>query len=123
MTTTNKPRTSRISSAIYSYGAVAGLERHVIIDRGSQSVTVARGITGELIRRSIIDTPPGTYPNGHYFTTPSAAIEAYIARGEAALADKTRNLTRGHIFGWKRAIADARTRLAALKPTRKARKA
>lgn len=92
---------------LYSYYPSSGLELHAVTrDRKHGTATIPHGFTGELIRWSEVDGP-----GGRYFTTARAAIESFIAKAEAALADPTR-CSRNDRRGWLKVLTAARKRLA-----------
>ena len=90
---------------LYQYWASSGIETCRVERCTATSVTVPTEISGEVIRRTEIDVP-----GGRYFTTPTAAIEAFIAKAEAALAEPTRN-SRSDRSGWLKCLNAARDAL------------
>ena len=96
---------------VYTYSAVTGVEKRGVLRASADAVTVAVGISGEVVRRAELDAP-----SARYFTDPFAAIQAFIGKAEAALADAAR---RKHHKGWRAALADAQKRLEGLSVTDK----
>lgn len=90
---------------LYSYYASSGLEVHPVERCTTTSVVVPCGISGEVIRRTEIDVA-----GARYFTTPTAAIEAFIVKAETAIADPTR-CTRGDRSLWLKCLNAARVQL------------
>ena len=90
---------------VYAYSAVSGVEKRRVIHATGDTVTVAAGISGEVVRRADLDAP-----GARYFTTPRRAIESFARKAEAALADVSR---KKHHAGWRGALAEARARLEA----------
>ena len=84
---------------VYTYSAVSGVEKRGVLHASGDVVTVAVGCSGEVIRRAELDGPAA-----RYFTDPLLAIQAFMAKAKAALADASR---RQHHAGWKSALADA----------------
>ena len=84
---------------VYTYSAVSGVEKRRVERVTDDAVTVAVGCSGEIVRRAELDAPAA-----RYFTDPLLAIQAFVAKAKAALADASR---RQHHAGWKSALADA----------------
>jgi hypothetical protein len=95
-----------VTRHVYTYSAVTGVEKRGVVNASADAVTVAVGISGEVVRRSELDSP-----SARYFTDPFAAIQAFIVKAEAALADAAR---RKHHKDWRAALADAQKRLEGL---------
>ena len=91
---------------VYAYSAASGVEKRGVVRAGDDAITVATGISGEIIRRTDLDVPAA-----RYFTAPLLAIEAFIAKAKTTLADASR---RKHHVDWRGALADASKRLEAL---------
>ena len=93
---------------IYSYAPSSGVEHHTVIERRSDSIVM-------LSREDsffAMSFPKSELDAGlHYYTTRVRAIEAFIEKAKAALADATR--AAGH-DGWREALRDARKRLEAV---------
>jgi len=87
---------------LYSYYPGSGLERLHVESCTALSVTVPRGLSGEVIRRTEIDAP-----GARCFTTPTAAIDAFIVKAETALADPTR-CKKADRSGWLKCLAAAK---------------
>jgi len=85
---------------VYTYSAASGVEKRGVVRASDDAVTVAVGCSGEVVRRSELDGPAA-----RYFTDPLLAIQAFVAKAKAALADASR---RQHHAGWKAALSDAR---------------
>jgi hypothetical protein len=96
---------------LYTYSSLSGVEKRRVERVTNDAVTVATGISGEVVRRAELDAPAA-----RYFTDPLLAIEAFIAKAEVALADASR---RKHHAGWRCAMADAQKRLKGLSMTDK----
>lgn len=93
--------------AVYTYSACLGVEERPLIRATRDAVTVVvSGISGEVVRRRDLDAP-----GARYFTTPRAAVEAFVAKAEATLADASRT---EHHAGWREVLAEARARLEVL---------
>lgn len=93
-------------SRVYAYSACSGVEERDVLRETPYAVTIASGISGEVVRRRDLDAP-----GARYFTTPRAAVEAFVAKAEAALADASRA---EHHAGWREVLAEARARLEVL---------
>lgn len=91
---------------VYSYSAASGVEEHRVLRATRGAVTVASGISGQVVRRSELDAPGATY-----FTAARGAIESFVAKAEEAIADASRE---EHHAGWREVLADARARLEEL---------
>jgi hypothetical protein len=91
---------------IFSYNPVTGVEAYRVHDRDPRRDTIVRinGMFGELLQLSELDVA-----GARYFTTPLRAIEAFVDKAEAALADTSR---KAHHKDWRRALADARRDLS-----------
>lgn len=84
---------------VYSYSAATGVEPHAVASSRTETIVVQCGISGMVMRRSELDEP-----DGYYFTSPVLAVEAFVAKAKAALADSSR--AAGHA-GWRKALGDA----------------
>ena len=84
---------------VYTYSAASGVEKRGVLSASEDAVTVAVGCSGEVVRRTELDAPAA-----RYFTDPLLAIQAFVTKAKAALADASR---RQHHAGWKSALADA----------------
>lgn len=91
---------------VYAYSTATGVEKRPVIGATLDSVTIASGLSGHVVRRSALDTP-----DGWYFTTARKAIEAFVAKAHAALADASREQ---HHAGWRKMLSAARKQLEAL---------
>ena len=91
---------------VYTYSAATGVEKRGVLHASPETVTVAVGVSGEVVRRAELDAPCA-----RYFTDPFAAIKAFIAKAEGALVDAER---RKHHKDWRAALADAQKRLEGL---------
>ena len=96
---------------VYTYSAMSGVEKRRVLQVSPDAVTVAAGISAEVVRRVELNTPCA-----RYFTDPFAAIRGFISKAEAALADATR---RKHHADWRVALANACKRLEQLSMTDK----
>jgi hypothetical protein len=96
---------------VYTYSAATGVEKRGVLAASPDTVTVAVGISGEVVRRAELDVP-----TARYFTDPLVAIKAFIVKAETALADAAR---RKHHKDWQAALADAQKRLEGLSVTDK----
>ena len=88
---------------VYTYSAATGVEKRGVVRVSDDAVTVAVGCSGEVVRRADLD--------GHaarYFTDPLLAIQSFMTKAKAALADAS---CRQHHAGWEIALADACKRL------------
>ena len=106
LTTPRRSRRPASARAVYAYSPSCGVEERRLLRESGEAVTVATGISGEVVRRSDLDAP-----GARYFTTPRAAVEAFVAKAEAALADASHA---EHHAGWREVLAEARARLEAL---------
>lgn len=97
--------------SVYTYSAASGIEKRAVLSTSRASITVASGISGQIVRRTELDAPAA-----RYFTDPFAAIRNFISKAEAALADSSR---RKHHADWRGALADAQTRLEQISVTDK----
>jgi hypothetical protein len=88
---------------VYRYSPASGVETAVVIRATRDAVTVASGISGQVVRRSELDAPGAAY-----FTSARRAVGSFVAKAQAALADPSRER---HHAGWREALADARARL------------
>ena len=84
---------------VYTYSASSGVEKRGVLSTSKDVVTVAVGCSGEVVRCADLDAPAA-----RYFTDPILAIQAFVAKAKAALADASR---RQHHAGWRSALADA----------------
>ena len=84
---------------VYTYSAVSGVEKRGVLRASDDVVTVAVGCSGEVVRRADLDGPAA-----RYFTDPQLAIQAFVTKAKAALADASR---RQHHAGWKSALVVA----------------
>ena len=91
---------------VYAYSTISGVEKHLVIRASATAITVATGISGQVVRRSELDAP-----GAWYFTAARLAIEAFVAKAQVALADTSR---KKHHAGWRAMLADARKRLEAV---------
>jgi len=96
---------------VYAYSTASGIEKRRVERSTADSVTLAAGVSAQILRRSELDAP-----TGYYFTDPRLAIQAFVAKAEATLADESR---RKHHAGWRAALADAHKCLEALAATDK----
>ena len=96
---------------VYTYSAASGVEKRRVERVTDSVITVAAGISGEIVRRTELDAPAA-----RYFTDPFLAIKAFLAKAEVALADASR---RKHHADWRGAMADAQKRLEGLSMTDK----
>ena len=94
---------------LYTYSSLSGVEKRRVERVTNDAVTVATGISGEVVRRAELDAPAA-----RYFTDPVRAIEAFIVKAQDALADASR---RKHHAGWRGAMVDAQKRLEGLSMT------
>jgi hypothetical protein len=86
---------------VYSYSPASGVEAFAVIEHRRDWIVIqprAESIFTMLLSKSELDA--GRY----YYTTRERAIEAFIAKAEAAIADKVR--AKSH-DGWKDALRDA----------------
>jgi hypothetical protein len=86
---------------VYSYSPASGVETHAVIEHRRDWIVIqsrAQSIFTMLLPKFELDA--GRY----YYTTRERAVEAFIAKAEAALADKARAKSRD---GWKDALRDA----------------
>ncbi len=88
---------------VYTYSAASGIEKRGVVRAADEAVTVAAGCSGEIVRRADLDVP-----TARYFTDPLLAIEAFVTKAKAALADASR---RQHHADWRGALVDASKRL------------
>jgi hypothetical protein len=91
---------------VYAYSASSGVEKCRVIRATASAITVATGISGQVVRRADLDVQ-----GARYFTTSRLAIEAFVAKAQAAIADASR---KEHHAGWRGALADAHKRLEEL---------
>ena len=84
---------------VYTYSSASGVEKRGVVRASDDAVTVAVGCSGEVVRRAELDGPAA-----RYFTDPLMAIQAFVAKAKAALADASR---RKHHADWKSALVDA----------------
>lgn len=91
---------------VYTYSAASGVEKRGVVRVSDNAVTVAVGCSGEVVRRSELDAPAA-----RYFTDPLLAIQAFMTKAKAALADASR---RQHHAGWRAALTDASKRVVEL---------
>lgn len=89
---------------IFSYSPATGIEAYRVREQRRDTLVRESGIMGELLRVSELDVA-----GARYFTTPLRAIEAFVDKAEAALADKSRA---AHHKDWRRALVDARRDLS-----------
>lgn len=86
---------------VYSYSPASGVETHAVIEHRRDWIVIqprAQSIFTMLLPKSELDA--GRY----YYTTREQAVEVFIAKAEAALADKTRAESHD---GWRTALRDA----------------
>lgn len=88
---------------IYAYDPSIGVVGHRVLEHRTGHLVRESGFTGERLRLSDLDAP-----SSRYFTTARGAIEAFISKAEAALADKSRA---AHHAGWRKALTHARREL------------
>lgn len=89
---------------VFSYSPVTGVEAHRVRDQRRDSLVRECGLSGEVLRVRELNGP-----GARYYTTPVLAIEAFIAKAEAALADTSK---REHHADWRRALRDAQRDLS-----------
>lgn len=89
---------------IFSYSPATGVETYRVRDQRRDTLVRDSGLSGERLQIAELDGA-----GAHYFTTPLRAIEAFVDKAEAVLADKSR---RAHHKDWRRALTDARRDLS-----------
>lgn len=94
---------------VFSYQPASRLETYRVERQHPTEVVILKGISGMILRVAELDTH-GSYPLGYYFTTSRLAIEAFIARAEAALANATCDAQNRK--AWREALAIARADLS-----------
>lgn len=88
---------------VYSYSPASGVQVHPVVEHRRGQIVIqprAQSIFTMLLATVELDR------SGHYFTTADRAISAFIAKAEAALADKTRAQSHD---GWREALHAARS--------------
>lgn len=90
---------------LFSYHPALGIEVHRVRDQRRDTIVRDSGLSGELLRIAELNKP-----GAHYFTTTIRAIEAFIDRADAALADVSR---KQHHADWRHALGIARRDLFA----------
>lgn len=101
---------------VFSYqGPPNRLVTYAVERRCVTEIVLLKGISGMILRVTELDTR-GPYPLGYYFTTPRLAIEAFIAKAEAALARPCDTENRK---AWRNALAIARGDFSSQIRTRK----
>lgn len=86
---------------VYSYSPASGVEAHAVIEHRRDWIVIQprkQSLFTMLLSKSELDA------ERCYYTTPERAVEAFIAKAIAALADKKR--AKSH-DGWRAALRDA----------------
>lgn len=92
---------------LYAYCALGRIDAYEARSNASDSVRRIDGMFSHVIRRVDLDKAISDGGSG-YFTTPERAIESFIARAEAALANHEQH-------DWREALTTARQRLFEIK--------
>jgi hypothetical protein len=84
---------------IYSYSPASGVQVHKVIERSLTRIVILSALSfcGQSLAIAELN-------KGHYFTTPALAVQAFIAKADAALAASSR--AEGH-DGWREAREEA----------------
>lgn len=90
---------------LFTYNPATGIEAYRTRDQRRETIVRDSGLSGEVLRIAELNKP-----GARYFTTTIRAIEAFIDKADAALADPSR---KRHHADWRHALGIARRDLFA----------